>query len=96
MRFIASTDAGIPNILHTDLPRALPVFSKIAGITNSEILRAATSDAARAIGLSGVTGSIKSGLSADFVIYDRNPLVDLSVLEEPKLVLARGKEVSVD
>jgi len=96
VRFIASTDAGIPNILHTDLPRALPVFSKIAGITNSEILRAATSDAARAIGLSGVTGSIKSGLSADFVIYDRNPLVDLSVLEEPKLVLARGKEVSVD
>tara|TARA_E500000331_G_scaffold261003_1_gene251934 strand:+ start:122 stop:1267 length:1146 start_codon:yes stop_codon:yes gene_type:complete len=96
VRFIASTDAGIPNIFHTDLPLAMPVFSEIAGLTNTETLRAATSDAARAIGLSGVTGSIESGCSADFVIYDENPLADLNVLKAPKLVVVRGQEVSVD
>ena len=96
VRFIASTDAGIPNILHTDLPLALPVFSEIAALTNTEVLRSATSDAALAIGLAEITGSIKSGLSADFVIYDRNPLDDLSVLSSPRLVVVRGQEVSVD
>ena len=96
VRFIASTDAGIPNIFHTDLPLAMPVFSEIAGLTNTETLRAATSDAARAIGLSGVTGSIESGRSADFVVYDENPLADLNVLKAPKLVVVRGQEVSVD
>jgi len=96
VRFIASTDAGIPNIFHTDLPAALPVFSEIAGLTNFESLRAATFDAARAIGLSEVAGSIQRGLSADFIIYDRNPLADLNVLKEPKLVVVRGQEVPVD
>ena len=96
VKLIASTDAGIPNIFHTDLPRALPIFSKIAGLTNTETLRAATSDSAEAIGLSQITGSIRGGLSADFVIYDGNPLTDLNVLKEPKLVVVRGQEVLVD
>ncbi|MBT07799.1 MAG: hypothetical protein CMQ27_00490 [Gammaproteobacteria bacterium] len=96
VKLIASTDAGIPNIFHTDLPRALPVFSKIAGLTNTETLRAATTDSAEAIGLSQITGSIRDGLSADFVIYDGNPLTDLNVLKEPKLVVVRGQEVLVD
>ena len=96
VKLIASTDAGIPNIFHTDLPRALPVFSKIAGLTNFETLRAATTDSAEAIGLSQIAGSIRDGLSADFVIYDRNPLTDLNVLKEPKLVVVRGQEVLVD
>ncbi len=96
VRFIASTDAGIPNIFHTDLPLAMPVFSKIAGLTNTETLRAATSVAASAIGLAGVTGSIERGRSADFVIYDENPLADLNVLRAPKLVVVKGQEVSVD
>ena len=74
----------------------MPVFSEIAGLTNIETLRAATSDAANAVGLAGVTGSIESGRSADFVIYDENPLADLNVLKAPKLVVVRGQEVSVD
>ena len=93
IRFIASTDAGIPNIFHNDLPSAIPVFAHFACLTPLEVLKAATSDAALANGLSKITGAIKSGLSADFIIYDKNPLDDLSILSQPRLVVMRGREI---
>ena len=51
VRLIASTDAGIPNVRHEDLAKALPVFARFAGLTAVEALRAATSDCADALGL---------------------------------------------
>ncbi len=96
VRLIASTDAGIPNVYHHDLPGALPVFAKFAGLTFVEMLRSATSDAARAIGLERVTGRIAEGLSADLVIYEANPLDDPALLKKPCLVVARGREIQPD
>jgi imidazolonepropionase-like amidohydrolase len=93
IRLIASTDAGIPNVFHHDLPRALPVFAHFAGLSAVEVLRAATSDCAEAIGLGGVTGRIQPGYSADFVLYEENPLVNLAVLEKPFLVVSGGREI---
>ncbi len=90
VRLIASTDAGIPNVYHHDLPSALPVFAAFAGLSPVEVLRSATSDCASAIGLEEVTGAIRNGLSADFVVYNANPLEDLSVLEHPAMVVSRG------
>ncbi|MEX2326677.1 MAG: amidohydrolase family protein [Pseudomonadales bacterium] len=93
VRFIASTDAGIPNVFHHDLPRALPVFAHFAGLSNAEVLRAATSDCAVAIGLGEVTGRIGAGLSADLVLFDGNPLIDLDILVNPVDVIARGRSL---
>lgn len=93
VRFIASTDAGIPNVFHHDLPRALPVFAHFAGLSNPEVMRAATSDCAQATGLGGVTGRIEAGLSADLLLLDGNPLVDLDVLANPVDVFARGRSL---
>ena len=95
VRLIASTDAGIPNIFHHDLPRALPEFSRFAELSAVQTLRAATSDCAAAIGLEHITGKIVPGLSADMVLYERNPLDDLSVLEHPVMVVARGVEIDL-
>ena len=92
VRLIASTDAGIPNVFHHDLPAALPVFASFAGLSPVEVLRSATSDCAAAIGLGEVTGAIRHGLSADFVVYEGNPLEDLEVLQNPVLVVSRGIE----
>jgi len=88
---IASTDAGIPNIQHDDLPRALPGFAHFAGFSAVQCLRAATSDCANAIGLGAITGQLKAGFEADIVLYDRDPLSDLSVLEQPVAVYGRGR-----
>jgi imidazolonepropionase-like amidohydrolase len=93
IRLIASTDAGIPNVFHHDLPRALPIFAHFAGLSAVEALRAATSDCAEAIGLGGITGLIRPGYSADFVLYEENPLINLDVLEKPLMVVSRGREI---
>lgn len=93
IRLIASTDAGIPNVFHHDLPRALPVFAHFAGLSAVEVLRAATSDCAEAIGLGEITGRIRPGYSADFVLYEENPLINLDVLEKPIMVVSRGREI---
>ncbi|MBL6689042.1 MAG: amidohydrolase family protein [Pseudomonadales bacterium] len=90
VRLIASTDAGIPNVFHHDLPVALPVFASFAGLSQLEVLKSATSDCASAIGLGEVTGAIRPGLSADFVVYEKNPLEDLAALENPIMVVSRG------
>lgn len=90
---IASTDAGIPNVYHHHLPQALPVFAQLAELTNVEVLRTATSNNADALGLYDVTGRIAEGFSADFVLYDGNPLEDLAVLELPLEVYLKGNSV---
>lgn len=95
IRLIASTDAGIPNIHHDDLPRALPEFARFAGLSPVEVLKTASSECAEAIGLGKIAGRIKSGYSADFVAYERNPLEDLGALENPVLVVARGEEIGL-
>ena len=90
--FIASTDAGIPGVYHHHLPQALPVFAAIAGLEPEAVLRTATSAAADGLGLSGVTGRLRPGLSADIVLMHGNPLDDLAALAEPAAVWARGVE----
>ncbi len=92
VRLIASTDAGIPNIYHHDLPNALAVFAHFAKLSAAEVLRSATADCANAIGLAETTGVIAPGLSADFVVYEANPLEDLDVLNRPLMVVSRGVE----
>ncbi len=91
VKLIASTDAGIPNVYHHDLPRALTVFAHFAAMTPVEVLRSATSDAAKAIGLGSVTGQIRSGYAADLLLLDGDPLTDLTSLQSPVQVFARGR-----
>ena len=89
-RFVASTDAGIPNVAHHRLPVALPIFARLARLTPVETLRTATSEAAQALGLERETGRLTPGLAADVLVVDGNPLEDLGALLRPVLVLARG------
>jgi len=91
VRLIASTDAGIPNVLHHHLPLAIPVFAHFAGLTPVEALRTATADCADAIGLGEVTGQIKEGYYADFVLYEADPTTDLDVLAAPVQVYKQGE-----
>ena len=91
VRFIASTDAGIPGVAHHDLVKGLEAFSRFGGLTPVEVLRSATSEAALALGLEAETGRIGPGLSADLVVLSADPLEDLGVLRDPEVVVFRGE-----
>ena len=92
---IASTDAGIPNVRHQDLAKALPVFARLAELSPVQALRSATSDCARALGLGDTTGILREGASADLLFVPGDPLADLGALQEPALVVARGREYRI-
>jgi len=94
-RLIASTDAGIPGVAHDDLPGALPWFSRFARLTPVETLKAATSEAAEAVGLGQVTGRLAPGYAADLVFLDGDPLRDLGVLGSAASVVARGRSIEL-
>jgi len=95
VRLAASTDAGIPNVRHADLAKALPVFAHLAALSNEEVLRSATSDCAQAIGLGHLTGRLAAGYSADVLFVDGDPLADLTRLGSVVEVLTRGRAVPV-
>ena len=92
-RLVASTDAGIPNVRHQDLARALPVFARLAELEPVEVLRCATSECAAALDLAEVTGTLREGLSADLLFVRGDPLADLQTLQQPVKVVVRGKAV---
>jgi imidazolonepropionase-like amidohydrolase len=91
--FMASTDAGIPGVFHHQLPEALAVFAEVAALGNEDVLRSATSEAARGLGLNHQTGRLRPGFDADVLIVAGDPTADLSALTQPVAVWARGRNV---
>lgn len=51
-----------------------------AGFHPLEVVRSATKEGARAVGLAGETGVVRVGYEADLLVLDHNPLEDLKVL----------------
>ena len=92
VRLIASTDAGIPHVHHHDLAKALIEFSFYADLTPAETLRAATSTCAEALGIEDLVGTIAPDMCADLAFVEGDPLADLSVLQSPVRVIAKGIE----
>jgi imidazolonepropionase-like amidohydrolase len=59
------------------------------GLSPQQVIRAATLDAAELLGRDDI-GSIRAGAVADLVGFERNPLLDPSVLEQPAWVMRNG------
>ena len=75
---LAGTDTGVTGVLlGLSSQRELELLVE-AGLTPGEALRAATSQAARALGLEAEIGSIEENKLADLVILDANPLSSIS------------------
>jgi imidazolonepropionase-like amidohydrolase len=62
----------------------------LAGIPPAAALKMATINAARALRMSDVLGSIEAGKLADLFIVPGNPLTDITVTRKASLVMARG------
>ncbi len=62
-----------------------------AGISRSDAIRAATTVAARCLGISDQAGTVAIGRSADLVAVDKNPMIDIDTLRAPIMVIKGGK-----
>lgn len=94
-------EAGVPVLVGTDTPDSycfpgsgfhdeLGELSA-AGMSNAEILRAATWDAARFLGVEDSFGSVEVGKTADLVLLDANPLADIGNARRIAAVLLGGR-----
>ena len=63
----------------------------MAGFSNLEAIRAATSLSAECLMISSAKGALKPGQDADLVAYKDNPLKDLTVLRQPILIINGGR-----
>jgi len=88
----AGTDAGTPLNPHGSIVPELALMAK-AGMPPLAVLDAATSVAARVLGLEEETGRIAPGLAADLVAVAGDPGERLEALDDVRLVVANGRIV---
>ncbi len=92
---VAGVDSGIgPTKRHGNAWRAV-VDMVEGGYPAAEARAAATSSAADACGLSGETGRLAVGCSADLLVVDGDLSADIAVLGRPRAVLVRGRSAAV-
>jgi imidazolonepropionase-like amidohydrolase len=64
-----------------------------AGMSNFEILKTGSVNTAEYMGMEKEWGMIKKGMSADFVLVEKNPLEDLTTMQKPIAVMIQGKMI---
>jgi imidazolonepropionase-like amidohydrolase len=93
VRVAAGTDAGTPLNPHGSTPGEVALMVA-NGLGAPDALVAATRRGAELLRVDGETGTLEAGKAADVLVLDGNPLEDVSALEQPWLVLARGQAVA--
>ena len=63
------------------------------GMSHRDAFAAATTHAARVLGLENEIGRIAPGYSADLIAVEANPLDDTSTLENVDWVMVRGRVI---
>ncbi len=81
--------AGTDGTSGPDYHRELYLLSD-AGLTNMEVLQAATINGARVLGLEEALGSVSKGKNADMVILGSDPLEDIGNLQDIVAVIKNG------
>jgi imidazolonepropionase-like amidohydrolase len=87
------TDAGV--IKHGENAKEFAELAAL-GLKPLDAIRAATVEAANAVGLGGRIGTLRVGAFADIIAVEGNPLNDLSALEKVKFVMKAGKPINRD
>jgi len=88
---VVGTDAGNIGTLHASSYFAELDAMKAAGISNAEILRAATVSGGNMMG-NPKLGIVEEGTSANLILLTKNPFEELTTLKKPELVILRGKK----
>ena len=86
--------AGLPyacgtDAMHGGMPYEVRAHVEI-GIDPHAALMAATANAARACGLNSRVGTLATGMEADILAVDGNPLTEIAALDHPALIMKAG------
>lgn len=97
VKLIAGTDSGfggrgVENRMDGYV-RGLEVFAA-AGWDSASVIEAATTLAAEAIGVGGITGSLDAGKRADVIAVRGDPLAQLGDLRNLEMVMVSGRPVT--
>lgn len=88
---LAGTDVGIPALIPgISLHEELELLAE-AGLTPLQVLRTATINPARVLGLADSLGSVEVGKLADLVLLEANPLADIRNTQRIRAVVADGR-----
>jgi imidazolonepropionase-like amidohydrolase len=90
--FACGTDAGTPHNPHGNAPREV-IRMVEWGVTPLKALQAATSNAAQLLRVPDV-GAVEEGNAADLVLWEGDPLEDITALLAPRMVMQRGEVVA--
>jgi len=88
----AGNDGGTPFNRSDNLAYELACMVN-AGMSNSEALLSATSNAAELIGMACELGTVAIGKRADLVVLDADPLDDINAVQKVHLVIKNGHRV---
>ncbi|WP_119697928.1 metal-dependent hydrolase family protein [Microbacterium halotolerans] len=93
IRFVLGTDASGQFVDFGDQMQEVRSMAAAFGWSAERALRAATSDAADAIGMGGQVGTLTEGFGADFLIVRGRPWEDISTLQRENIVavVSRGR-----
>jgi imidazolonepropionase-like amidohydrolase len=87
---VFGTDAGV--LPHGQGAQEFAVLAR-AGISLPDAIRAATTGAARALGVADSLGAVAPGFVADIIAVDGDPLTDAAALGRVRFVMLRGRVV---
>jgi imidazolonepropionase-like amidohydrolase len=93
---LAGSDAGVTNVRHDSAARAVLALHTDVGLTLAAAIHAATGEAARALGIAHLTGSIAPGLAADLVLFEADLRSQPSALLRPARVWLGGRLAAAD
>ncbi|MEO9255269.1 MAG: amidohydrolase family protein [Tepidiformaceae bacterium] len=89
---LMSTDCGIPGVPHNALAGGMQVLAELGELSPIQTLKLATSSSANILGLKD-RGTLEAGKSADLLVVEGDPTVDLGDLTRVRYVLRDGEIV---
>jgi imidazolonepropionase-like amidohydrolase len=92
VRIVTGADTGYGPTSVTRVSHEVAAFVEM-GMTPLEALQSATTRAAEMLNLATRTGAVEAGLEADLLVVERNPLEQVSTLDDPLLVVSNGRVV---
>ena len=90
VRLVFGTDGGV--LPHGQNAQEFLALAS-AGIPPLELVRAATTNAAQALGIADSLGQVAAGMLADIVAVEGDPLRDVRALQRVRFVMSRGSVV---
>jgi imidazolonepropionase-like amidohydrolase len=90
---VTGSDAGNLMVVHgPTIHRELQLWVQ-AGVPAEVALKAATGDAAKALGAGDRIGMLRKGYDATVVLLNGNPLKDISATEQISMIVFKGEHI---